>query len=88
MYTWEVEARTASGIVYSSSADFGVLASAERDRPERLRPGPDVSLYERVVFATVLEQMNLLEAAKLYWKDLASERPDDSGLQARRKGAR
>jgi hypothetical protein len=65
-YTWRVEARTASGIVYSSSADFRLLARAERDRPERLRPGPDVSLSERVVFATVLEQMNLLEAAKLY----------------------
>jgi hypothetical protein len=87
-YTWEVEARTPTGVVYSSSADFSVLASAERARLERLRPGPDASVSERVVFATVLEQMNLLEAAKRYWKDLASERPDDSELQARRTRAR
>jgi hypothetical protein len=60
-------------VVYSNSAHYSVLASAERDCLEGWHPWPNASVSERVVFATASEQMNLLDASKLFGNDLARE---------------
>ena len=83
VYIWQLEARTASGVVYSNSADFTLLERAERERLERVRPGPNAPVSERVVFATVLEQMNLHDEAKKHWKALLGDRPNSPKLEAR-----
>lgn len=82
-YTWQVEATLASGATYTSSADFIVLTEDERARVESLRPGDSSSFTERLIYAQFLEQMDMVEEARSYWKTLADERPDSSLLRAR-----
>jgi hypothetical protein len=52
-----------------------------RARIEAARPEPGASVAERVAFATWLEQLELRDEAKAYWKALAAERPDSSKLE-------
>jgi hypothetical protein len=47
-----------------------------------LRPRKDAQLSERVAFAAWLEQLELKEEARKYWKDLAAERPEDARLKS------
>lgn len=82
-YSWQVDARTASGASYSSTADFTVLPKRQREEVERVRPQADASFSERVLFAAYLERMELHMAAQHYWKQLARERPGDRSLAAR-----
>jgi hypothetical protein len=48
---------------------------------ESLRPASTALLSERVVFAAWLEQMELRDEARKYWKNAAAERPDDRRLK-------
>ncbi len=82
-YTWQVETRLASGKVFSSSADFSLLAQTERSKVMGLQPAESVPFAERVLFASVLEQMGLHEEARLWWTKLAVERPDAEAIKAR-----
>ena len=82
-YTWQVEATLASGATYTSSADFIVLTDDERGKVESLRPEASASFTERLIYAQFLEQMDLVEEARSYWKALAAERPGSSLLRAR-----
>jgi hypothetical protein len=52
-----------------------------RAKIEAARPKAGASVSERVAFATWLEQLELRDEAKAYWKALASERPDSARLQ-------
>ncbi len=85
LYTWQVEARLASGSVYKSSADFTLLEKAKREKVKKLRPAANASFSERVVFAAALDQMDLRDEATRHWKVLSSERPNDPELKARAK---
>jgi hypothetical protein len=80
-YTWEVSARTADGRKYSSAGDFGVAPGELRARIESVRPRKDSQLSERVAFAAWLEQLELKEEARKYWKELSAERPEDARLK-------
>lgn len=51
-------------------------------RMEALRPANNAPFSERVAFAAWLEQMQLKDEAKPYWKALAAERPDSAALKA------
>ena len=51
-----------------------------RARIEAARPKPGASVSERVAFAAWLEQLELRDEAKAYWKALAAERPDSARL--------
>ena len=81
-YTWEVSVRTADGRKYSSAGDFGVAPADLRARIESLRPRKNSQLSERVAFAAWLEQLELKEEARKYWKDLSAERPEDARLRS------
>jgi len=80
-YTWEIAARTADGSRYSSVGDFAVAPGDLRARVESLRPQKDWQLSERVAFAAWLEQLELKEEARKYWKGLSAERPEDDRLK-------
>ncbi len=84
-YTWRIEARLSSGKVYSATADFNLLEKSERDRLNRLRPSESSPFAQRVLYATVLEQMGLLDQARRHWQALAAERPDVAALKAKAK---
>lgn len=83
LYTWTVDAHTAAGEKYSASADFSVVADADRQRLERLRPAGGATFSERVVYALLLEQEGLREAAREVWGALVSERPGAPALKER-----
>jgi hypothetical protein len=52
-----------------------------RARIEAARPKPGAPVSERVAFAAWLEQLELKDEAKAYWKALAAERPDSAKLK-------
>ena len=81
-YTWKVSVRTADGRKYSSVGDFGVVPRDLRAKVDSLRPRKDSQLSERVAFAAWLEQLELKEEARIYWKDLSAERPEDARLKS------
>jgi hypothetical protein len=80
-YTWEIAARTADGSRYSSVGDFALATHELRAKVESLRPRKDLQLSERVAFAAWLEQSELKEEARKYWKELSAERPEDARLK-------
>ena len=81
-YTWEVSARLPDGRKYTSSADFAVAAADLRTQAESLRPAAAAPLSTRVAYAAWLDQMELKDEARKYWKAAATERPDDPRLRA------
>ena len=81
-YTWEVSARLPDGRKYSSSADFAVAPADLRSQAEALRPAASAPLSTRVAYAAWLDQMELKDEARKYWKAASAERPDDPRLKA------
>ena len=80
-YTWEVTTRTPDGALHSNWGDFTLASDDERALIERLRPTDDAPFSRRVVFAAVLQQMELRDAALAQWKALLAERGDDPRLR-------
>lgn len=81
-YTWEVWARLADGRKYSNSGDFTVAPAGLRAEAEKLRPARDAPVAERVAYAAWLEQVELRDEARRYWKAIAAERRDDPRIRA------
>ena len=80
-YTWVVSASSPDGTEFSNAGDFGVASAELRKKVESLRPASDATLSERVAFSAWLEQMNLRDEARKYWKSISAERPDDKRLK-------
>jgi len=81
-YTWEVSARLADGRKYSSSADFAVAPADLRAQAADLRPAATAPFSSRIAYAAWLDQMELKDEARLYWKAASAERPDDPRLKS------
>jgi hypothetical protein len=81
-YMWELSARLPDGRRYVSTGDFSVATSELRARAESMRPSAGAPVSQRVAYAAWLEDMELRDEARKYWKALAAERPDDSKLKA------
>ena len=81
-YTWEVSARAADGRRYVSAGDFSIATSGLRAEAEALRPAPGAPVSERVAYAAWLEQVELRDEARTYWRALSAERPADPKLKA------
>jgi len=85
LYSWQVEARLSNGAVYSNSSNFSLIDKEELEKINRLRPKDKATFSERIVFATLLEQMGVYDEAYDYWKALAAERPDNELLKIKAK---
>jgi hypothetical protein len=81
-YTWEVSARAADGRRYVSAGDFSIATAALRAEAESLRPAAGAPVSERVAYAAWLEQAELRDEARQYWRALSEERPGDAKLKA------
>jgi hypothetical protein len=81
-YTWGVSARTPDGRRYVSAGDFSIATPQLRAEADVLRPGAGTPVSQRVAFAVWLEQMELKDEARKYWRALAVERPEDARLKA------
>jgi hypothetical protein len=81
-YTWQVSVRLTDGRRHAGTGDFSLAPDALRREAEDLRPAPNAPLSDRVAFAAWLDQMELRDEARKYWKALAMERPADPRLKA------
>jgi hypothetical protein len=80
-YSWEVSVELPNGRAYSNFADFAMISQTEKKRLAQLRPQKNASFSKRLVYATILEQMKLMDDAGAYWKLLAEERPSQQRLR-------
>lgn len=85
-YRWTVEAIDDHGGTQSASTDFTLLDEATRKTLEQRKPAAQASFSERLIYATMLDNAGVTQAANVYWKELAKERPQDETL--RQLGAR
>ncbi|HKA42866.1 MAG TPA: hypothetical protein VKF40_12830 [Burkholderiales bacterium] len=81
-YAWEVSTRGQDGRRYVGAGEFTLAASPVRAQAAALRPAAGTPVSDRVAYAAWLEQMELKDEARKYWKSLAAERPDDARLKA------
>ena len=80
-YTWEVSARLKNGAKYASAGDFSLATAELRAQVERARPADQATVSELVAFALWLEQMDLKDEARKYWRMARAQRPGDSRLK-------
>ncbi len=80
-YRWLVTGKAASGQSISNSAQFSLASLELRVDAENLRPGVGATLSEQVIYAAWLEQKELRDEARKYWRSAATERPNDSRLR-------
>ncbi len=81
-YTWEVSAQLADGRKYASAGDFSMAPADLRAQTDALRPAASAPLSARVAYAAWLDQMDLKDEARKYWRILSAERPEDTRLKA------
>ena len=81
-YTWAVSARLPDGRKYSSMGDFSLATADLREQAITLRAGASEPVSSRVAYATWLDQMELKDEARKYWRTLSLERPEDARLRA------
>lgn len=83
-YAWQVEVTLPDGRVADGWTEFGVAGRDRRERVDAARPGTAASFGDRVLFALLLDDTGLREAARDAWEELARERPADPRLRALR----
>jgi hypothetical protein len=81
-YTWEVSTRAPDNRRYVSAGDFSIAPAAVRAQAQALRPPASSPVSQRVAYAAWLEQMELRDEARRYWRALSTERPEDAKLKA------
>jgi hypothetical protein len=79
-YTWLVSTRVQDGRRYTSVGAFSVATAELRAQASTLQPGAGAPVSDRVAYAAWLEQVELRDEARKYWKVLAGERPEDPKL--------
>ena len=79
-YTWTVSARFPDARKYSSAGDFSIAPASMRQEVAALRPAANAAFSDRVAYAAWLEQGELRDEARTYWRALAAERPGDERL--------
>ena len=81
-YSWRVEAIGPQGKLSDSSSRFSVVSKEAIANLDLLTPGADAPFSRKVLFATQLQEAGAVQEAKVIWKALASERPEDQVLAA------
>ena len=81
-YSWRVEALGPQGKLSDSSSRFSVASKEAIANLDLLTPGVDAPFSRKVLFATQLQEAGAVQEAKVIWKALASERPEDPVLAA------
>jgi hypothetical protein len=82
LYTWEVSTRLRNGTRYTSAGDFTIANAALRGQADRARPAESAAVSEHVAFALWLEQADLKDEARKYWRMARAQRPDEAQLKA------
>ena len=81
-YTWAVSARFPDGRKYSSIGVFSVATADIRAQAEAMRTEASTSVSSRAIYAAWLDQVELKDEARKYWRALYVDRPEDARLRA------
>jgi hypothetical protein len=79
-YTWVLDIKLADGGQDRKSGQIKVVPKALREQLQGTRPAQDAPFSERLVYAALLEQHELHEEARPFWRSLAKDRPGDEAL--------
>lgn len=80
-YQWHLLAECADGSRRTGSGHFRLLDEAERAGLLAARPGPEAGFADRLLYASLLDQLGVKEEAKTLWQALSRERPEDPNLR-------
>lgn len=80
-YQWRVEALGAARSLSSAVARFSVAPPDAIERLDQLKPGVDAPFGRRVLYAMALREAGAAADAKVMWKALSLERPDDEVIR-------
>lgn len=78
---WKHGALKPGGLAPATFVMRSKVSAELRAQIEAARPKPGASVAERVRFAAWLEQLQLKDEARVYWKALSAERPDSQQLK-------
>ena len=81
IYAWQVNAKLPDGRVAEGWTEFGIADADRRARAYSARPAAGAAFGDRVLYALLLDDAGLREAARAVWDELARERPDDPRLR-------
>ena len=81
-YAWAVSTRLPDGRKYSSVGDFSIASAALREQAMALRVAASAPVSTRVAYAAWLDQVDLKDEARKYWRGLHVERPEDLRLKS------
>jgi hypothetical protein len=76
-YEWEIRAVLENGEILTSRGNFNVTDSATAKSIQAQMPQASASFSERVLYAILLEEKGFKYDARVIWKELAKERPDN-----------
>lgn len=79
-YVWKISATTPDGSIVAASAKFRVASQETRTMAAKLRPGKNGTVSERVVYGLWLEAEDLINEARMAWKELDEEFPGHPNL--------
>ncbi len=80
-YTWILEARLPDQAPRVFTGEFRVLDATRREQLEKARPKPEELFSERLVYAALLQDLQIRDEAAAAWKRLSQERPEDARLK-------
>ncbi|MDR3684594.1 MAG: hypothetical protein P4L11_12785 [Geothrix sp.] len=81
-YQWSLSTALPGVRVLQSEGELAVLDETRSQALDRLRAAAATSFSQRLVYASTLQVYGLLAEAKVEWRALASQRPEDPMLQA------
>ena len=82
-YSWAVSARLPDGRRYAGTGNFSVASAELRAQANGLAAAAGTDVSSRVSYGVWLDQAGLKDEARMVWRVLAAERPDDEQLKAR-----
>lgn len=80
-YQWRVEAVGKTRSLSNAATRFSVAPSDALERLDQLNPGLDAPFGRRVLYVMALREAGAIADAKVLWKALSLERPDDEVLR-------
>jgi hypothetical protein len=80
-YQWTLSTNLPGVRPLHSEGEFEVLDPARSQALDRLRVAAARGFSQRLIYASTLQVIGLLDEAKVEWRALARQRPDDPMLQ-------
>ncbi len=80
-YGWSLVAECPDGSRRSETGHFRLLDETEREGLQAAKPGPEAGFADRLLYASLLDQLEVKDEAKALWQALARERPEDPNLR-------